>query len=291
LPGPYPVGVLRHPFARPAPPDGQGQRSIDLVAWYPAAESARSQPLDPALAGAPNAPGRVACAFPVIVFSHGYLGAPDGYSCVTAHLAGEGFVVLALHHPDALDTQNTSDLTTVSPDPRVRDVSYLLDQLPALNAEAGSPLRGLLDIAHIGVAGHSFGGLTAELVAARDRRPQAALSMAPGWGGSTLWAETIAAPTLLMVGDHDNVIWPSDVRLFYHDLSNATPHGLLTLLGGGHGAFGNGCAARPGDCEIVLRYSAAFFLVYLAGERSLAPLFDPAHVSDPRFTLATVRMP
>jgi predicted dienelactone hydrolase len=42
---------------------------------------------------------------------------------------------------------------------RVKDVTFAIDQLTALNTADG-PLKGRLDLQHLGMAGHSFGGWT-----------------------------------------------------------------------------------------------------------------------------------
>lgn len=49
----------------------------------------------------------------------------------------------------------------------VDDMNFSLNQVEKLNADAGSPFAGRLDLAHVGAFGHSFGGATA-LQAAKD---------------------------------------------------------------------------------------------------------------------------
>ena len=49
---------------------------------------------------------------------------------------------------------------------RVQDVSAVLDQLEAWNASHTNALAGRFDLRNIGMAGHSFGAMTAEAVGA-----------------------------------------------------------------------------------------------------------------------------
>ena len=88
----------------------------------------------------PRRPDRLAprrarpAARPLILFSHGHNGSPGSCSRLCAHLAGLGFVVLAVTHPDR-GTRRPAQ----GPE-RVEDLLFLLDHLPA--ARAGSTARG-----------------------------------------------------------------------------------------------------------------------------------------------------
>lgn len=287
-PGPYAVGVTQHAFANTSTITG-APRPLPSVIWYPAANSARNAAADPALdavSGAAPAPG---CAFPVIIFSHGFMGAPQGASLLLSHLASEGFVVVAPHHPDQQE-DGSIDYNT-SAGSRPSDVSAVIDQLSRLDADATSPLHGLMDLRHIGVAGHSFGGLTAELVGVFDPRVQAVLSMAPGWCECNKATERIKVPIVVMVGDQDTVIWVSDVRLLYTYFPPTTPHALIVLHGAGHGAFVNSCGGPPDTCAVVARYATAFFLAFLAGDRSLASAFDASRPAPSGVTIQSGDIP
>ncbi len=61
---------------------------------------------------------------------------------------------------------------------RARDMIFVLDQLAKLNAdgEAASKFRGRLDLDHVGVLGHSIGGVAAPEAARLDPRFKAALN-------------------------------------------------------------------------------------------------------------------
>ena len=124
---------------------------------------------------APVARGR---RFPVVLFSHGPLGANRSQSIFQLEaLASAGFVAIAIDHtgyasttifpdghavpagPDAawpvfVDERSTAMLTVW-----VKDVRFVLDQLEALNArDARDILTDHLDLTRVGYAGASFGG-------------------------------------------------------------------------------------------------------------------------------------
>ena len=48
---------------------------------------------------------------------------------------------------------------------RCKDVDFAIDRLTDANTDDKSPLKGRLDLKHIGMAGHSFGGNTTMLIA------------------------------------------------------------------------------------------------------------------------------
>jgi predicted dienelactone hydrolase len=111
-----------------------------------------------------------AAQLPVIIFSHGLASRPEDYAEGFKHLASHGYVVAAPQHPgsdtiwlkamlkglhrDLFDVQDFIN--------RPKDISYVIDELGRRNA--GS-FAGRLNLASVGVAGHSFGGYTALAVA------------------------------------------------------------------------------------------------------------------------------
>ncbi len=107
---------------------------------------------------------------PVIVFSHGLSSSPRHFSTLAAHMASHGYVVAMPQHPgsDALyRNQLIKGLTNAVFEvgefvDRPLDVSDVIDELERRNE---SEFEGRLDLAHVGVGGHSFGGYTALAVA------------------------------------------------------------------------------------------------------------------------------
>jgi predicted dienelactone hydrolase len=118
--------------------------------------------------------------YPVIVFSHGWNGFAAQSSAQMAELASHGYVVVSMQHtygamvtifPDGKTALNNPDaLPEGMPEPGYTDaarllvdqwsgdISFALDFLAAQNVDISSPFHSALDLAHIGVFGHSTGG-------------------------------------------------------------------------------------------------------------------------------------
>jgi predicted dienelactone hydrolase len=108
--------------------------------------------------------------FPVIVFSHGLGGSRDGYEYLGRYWAGHGYVSVHLQHLGS-DTgawkgklRPMAEMKKAAADPRnafdrVLDVRFAIDQLERLNRD-DKQFTGRLDLAHLGMAGHSFGAWT-----------------------------------------------------------------------------------------------------------------------------------
>ena len=118
-------------------------------------------------------------------------------------------------------------------------MTFVIDEVLRLNTDATSPLRGAVDPARIGVAGHSMGGMTTLAVAGNtcchDARIKAAVILAgreTPFGSGQFWSRIIT-PILLVHGDADYNVVYTDGRKAY---ANAPPpRFLLTILGGDHG--------------------------------------------------------
>jgi len=108
--------------------------------------------------------------FPVVIYSHGGGGNRDTNEMLGRHLASYGFASLHIQHPGSDDVavrKSPRSLKAVnSPkesEPRFRDVHFVTKLL-------GDPRRlgelsGKLDPDRVGIAGHSYGGLTAQVIA------------------------------------------------------------------------------------------------------------------------------
>jgi dienelactone hydrolase len=140
--------------------------------------------------------------YPVILFSHGANVPTFYYTSLIEDLVSHGFIVVAIDHtyegkgqsfPDGLVTQNDSEKKRPkSGTPgyeaqdakffkdriniRVEDVSFVLDKLYSMNA-GDLLLAGKMDMEHIGMFGHSIGGVTAAQAALKDKRIGAAVNL------------------------------------------------------------------------------------------------------------------
>jgi len=99
--------------------------------------------------------------FPVVVFSAGAFCYPQQYTNITDFWVSHGYVVI---QPNHLDSPNRGKL---KPDEipkllsaRVRDMSFVLDSLNAIEAQIPE-ISGRMDGSKAAVAGHSFGGMIA----------------------------------------------------------------------------------------------------------------------------------
>lgn len=246
-------------------------------------------------------PAKLERPAPVILFSHGLGGSREGNAYCGAHWAARGYVAVFLQHPgsdasvwkdvpreqrmDAMrDAANLSNFRK-----RTSDVRATLDALERWQkADSGDELAGRLDLAHVGVSGHSFGAVTtqavsgqrAPLIGARFRDPRitAALAMSPskprrGSADDAFGAVTI--PWLLMTGTHDGGAIGGQTPATRLAVFPALPPGdkfELVLDGAEHSAFTD--RALPGDQQprnpshhrAILAISTAFWDAYLRGD-------------------------
>lgn len=120
-----------------------------------------------------DAPG----PFPLVVFSHGMGGSSNAFGLLSEHLASHGYVVIHRTHADSVRLGTRADqrqrARQLLTDPRgatrsvdlvgrVADVKFVLDSLDAIEAALERP--GLIDRERIGMAGHSAGAMTTQVL-------------------------------------------------------------------------------------------------------------------------------
>ena len=138
---------------------------IDLH-WVDPAR-ARSLPLRMRLPVAPS-------ARPLVVFSHGLGGSVDGGRAWGEQWASHGFAVIHLQHPGsdesvwmaasnpAFALKSAADVRQFMA--RVQDVKFVLDELQRRQV-TGDALAQRIDLARMGMSGHSFGAVTTQTIA------------------------------------------------------------------------------------------------------------------------------
>jgi predicted dienelactone hydrolase len=170
---------------------------------------------------------------------------------------------------------------------RARDVRAVLDELEVWNKDG--LLAGRMDLAKIGMSGHSFGAVTTEAVSGEtlplsgteltEPRIRAAVILSPSVPKSTTAEQAFGAvkiPWLLMTGTKDTApIGPADMksRLAVYPALHGAPKYQVVLNNAEHSAFTDG--ALPGDREprsphhhrVILALSTAFWDAYLRGDK------------------------
>ena len=186
------------------------------------------------------------CTRPLVVFSHGHHGDPARCGELCPRLARAGFLVVAPHHAD-----RAADRVSLQAGERVDDVAFVLDHL-----------RLRHDRRRIGVAGHSFGGRTADETGAQDPRVRAVVSLAGTAAHGTMASTRV--PTLIVAGTRDPIEPVATSRASARAIAPTIPHELLVVRGARHGQLLDGCV-QIGVCELVGRRVERFLEAYLVG--------------------------
>lgn len=255
--------------------DSTRQRDIPIRVYLPAAKT-------------PSA---------AVLFSHGLGGSREGSPFLGKHWAGRGYVAVFLQHPgsdtsvwrdkpvahrmDALREAANLQQTLL----RFRDVPAVIDQLKAWNEAEGHALHGRLDLARLGMSGHSFGAVTTQAVSGQktargestftDPRIKAAVIMSPSSpkiGTAENAFGGVKLPWMLMTGTKDtSPIGDMDVasRLAVYPALPAGQKYELVLDGAEHSVFteralpGESGQRNPNHHRAILALSTAFWDAYL----------------------------
>ena len=223
---------------------------------------------------------------PVILFSHGLGGDRTGCVYLGRHWSARGYAVVFLQHPGSDDSvwKNNRPLERMGALKqaasaenfmlRVADVPAVLNALEAWNKPSKTPqesessqsdsqvaLVGRLSLENVGMAGHSFGGVTTQAVSGQayaggkqpfaDPRIKAAVVMSPSTPRRGKPADAFSSvniPWLLLTGTLDGSPigdqTPETRRAVYPALPQGKKYELV-LHNGEHSAFTD--RALPGD--------------------------------------------
>lgn len=263
--------------------DAARQRSIPLRAYLPAAAG-------PA---------------PLLLFSPGLGGSREGASYLALHWAARGFAVLVMQHPGSDDgvwkplppeRRMAALRAAASLDNfmlRTGDVPAVLNQAEAWNRSPGHPLAGRLDLSRIGMAGHSFGAITAQALGGEryagqgalfaDPRIKAVLLLSPSGPRRDSPEEAFGAvhlPWLLMTGTaDDSPLGDMDAaarRVVFPALPPGSKYELV-LEGAQHSSFTERPLPEERDPRYhraVLGLSTAFWEAYLRGDAAARAWLD-----------------
>jgi dienelactone hydrolase len=206
----------------------------------------------------PNAAG----TYPLIVASHGFSASADNQVGWAELFASYGFVVVAPTFPGGF-----------SPD-HVKNGKIVVDVVKGI-ATADTPAKGKVDVAHVGLEGHSAGGLATTLAAA-DLAPAATVLFDPVDNadlGKAAYAK-LCTPVL------DLFAMPSMCNntsgWFAFRTTSKGPTTSFRVKGSTHCdgenaarslcGFTCGGAADPTRQKVYARYATAFFLAHLKAD-------------------------
>jgi predicted dienelactone hydrolase len=288
--GPYGVGVTEMTFTRPSSTTGE-PRVLRTVIWYPT-DGADATPVPDAVHATDGAP------FPLVLYSHGNGGHPRGAMYLTEQLTSWGFIVAAPPHvgntfDDCGEVCSNASVVDSARN-RVDDLTFVLDELLALQSAGSDPLAGAIDPERAGVAGFSFGGWTATRAASGERF-DAAVIQAPGSAMELLVdALTTDVPVMLMAAGRDATIEPERVRRLYERYRDDVPHYFLFLPEAIHSAFHDICFEAECESELhrerghdlIKRYATAFLLTYLAGDSRYSTFLEQSEPPDAEVSYA-----
>ena len=174
--------------------------------------------------------------YPVLIFEPGLGNIPAQYTTLLEDLASHGYVIFAI-------TPTYSSDVVIFPDGRVvnatpagkldtnedphmaadqlvniwsQDVIFVMNQLTTLNTTSGTMWSQRLDLARLGVFGHSFGGATAAQVCYRDTRCQAGINLDGSLAGDVVQAG-LTRPFMVIQHDMGDCS-DADCRSFQQDV-------------------------------------------------------------------------
>ncbi len=245
---------------------------------------------------------------PVVFFSHGLGGSREGYSTTANYWAEHGYVVIVLQHAGSdsgLWKDQTNPITNMLAAMnvenymhRVKDVTFAIDYLIALNHKPAHMLSGKVDVEKIAMAGHSFGSHTTLAVAGQvahigtkeisvvDERIKCAIAMSPSppqKQDDDKAFSKITIPIYYLTGTKDKVaIQPIDPaeRKRPYELSTAKDQYLLVLKDGDHMLFsGRGPMAKK-YTPTILNSTTAFLDAYLKNDEKAKQYLQNQYVKD-----------
>jgi len=336
--GPYPVGTTNlylvdntHPETFTPNPDDH--REFMVQVWYPAQVEPGTRP-DAYMEHMPfqlshlslvrthaylDAPVSDAqSSYPVLIFSHGYIGLVEQNLTQMEELASHGYIVCSIAHtyqaqatvfPDGrnvpVDLGLSNDFmrgtlpTQAEYAEHLRiwtdDTLFLMDELGSIQTgEREALLTGKLDMTRLGVFGMSFGGVTAVQVCAVDDRCRAGINIDAGlpreYAGRAI-DSPLKQPFMFMLNESRAYFMRPNLGVVKN-----TVYGVI-VRGTTHFDFTDLHLYSPAlkftkvfglidgrhMVKIINSYTLAFFNEYLKGEMS--PLLDGLSPNYPEVTI------
>ncbi|HMJ13129.1 MAG TPA: hypothetical protein VK524_17030 [Polyangiaceae bacterium] len=172
-------------------------------------------------------------------------------------LASHGYITITI---------DTND-TLVPPEQRAVALKSALQTLREENTRGGSPIAGRLG-ERFAVMGHSMGGGGALIVGNENpANVRASVGLTPWRPGGTFGATRV--PTLMIGGESDALVYPSDITRFYDSIPNGTPKTYMSFRGADHFVVNN--PNLPGNAQTGGRFALAWLKIHLDGDASYRP--------------------
>ena len=194
--------------------------------------------------------------FPLFVWAHGLDATVDYFDPLLRAIAARGYVVAAPTFPlTRAGLPGGADFNDYVNQPG--DVSFVIDQILAIDGPHGTERPGLVDPTRVAVGGHSLGAVTTMgLVANRcciDARVKAAIEIDGSWLSFPDGAKMRrGVPLLLIHGDEDMTFSVNESRGIY--AASSPPKYLVVLHGMPHTPF------RIPAAYAIIAESVGFFL-------------------------------
>ena len=212
-------------------------------------------------------PGAGRCT--VVVLGHGFSQSKEQHVSQGGHLATRGYIVLIPNSNAASDHSRFAD-----------DLRKCIDWIEARDSDTNSLFFGRVRADRVGATGHSAGGLSAILAAARDPRIRAVSPMDPvdngGLGVAAL--TTIAAPVAITYSEPSSCNANGSALTLYN--AALAPKRGIRIFGANHtdpqdpsstlSALFCG-AANTARQALYRRYMAGWFEYHLRGDASYGP--------------------
>lgn len=184
--------------------------------------------------------------FPIVLFSHGNGGLRFQSMFLCEYLASHGYVVISPDHtgnaavsvtPTGLMLYNASTFADLLV--RVADMRYLLDIAEGLDADdPDGRFTGRLDLDHVGMTGHSFGGMTTKTTVGEEPRIDVGAPMAGPFGQP----EGITIPMMhFMASEDDTIDLGGNEQIVGNYEASMGPRWLVNLIDAGHFSFSDIC--------------------------------------------------
>ena len=196
-----------------------------------------------------------AARYPVLIFEPGLGNIPAQYTTLLEDLASHGYIVFAITPTYSADVVvfpagRVAEATAAGNPQAVstrllavwsQDVIFVMNQLDRLDTVPGNLFSGRLDLARLGVFGHSFGGATAAAVCQRDVRCKAGIDI-DGYLTGTVVQTGLITPFMVLQSDLGSCS-DTGCRSFQHDIQailRTAPAGArynLSITGAEHFNF------------------------------------------------------